>query len=75
MKKRLLLVAAVAMANLAAFAQVDNTLQFVDAAGNVVENGATITGVVEHKSDPLNGDYDQISTGLSVRTRQARKSA
>lgn len=67
MKKKLLLVAAVAMANLAAFAQVDNTLQFVDAAGNVVENGATITGVLEHKSDPMNGDYDQISTGLSVK--------
>lgn len=73
MKKGLLFIAALVLTNMTAFAQVDNTLQFVDAAGNVVEDGSTVTGILEHKSDPLNGDYDQISTGLSVKNTSGEK--
>lgn len=51
----------------AANAQVDNTLQFVDANGEVVENGAVVNGVVEYKDMGEYGGYYQVSTGLSVR--------
>lgn len=73
MKKGLLFIAALVLTNMTAFAQVDNTLRFVDAAGNVVEDGSTVTGILEHMSDPLNGEYDQISTGLSVKNTSGEK--
>ena len=72
-KKGLLFIAALVLTNMTAFAQVDNTLQFVDAAGNVVEDGSTVTGILEHMSDPLNGEYEQISTGLSVKNTSGEK--
>ena len=71
MKKRLLFIAALVLTNMAAFAQVDNTLQFVDAAGNVIENGATITGYWENSL--INGE--QITTGLSVKNTSSEKIA
>lgn len=67
MKKGLLFIAALVLTNMTAFAQVDNTLQFVDAAGNVIENGATVNGILELKDDPVNGDFYQISSGLYVK--------
>lgn len=70
MKKGLLFIAALVLTNMTAFAQVDNTLQFVDAAGNVVENGATVNGILEHKSDPMNGDYVQVNSGLYVKNNK-----
>lgn len=61
MKKSLLLFVFAMLVGGAASAQVDNTLQFVDASGNVVPDGSTVQGVVEE----IDGSY-QVSTGLSV---------
>ena len=69
MKKGLLFIAALVLTNMTAFAQVDNTLQFVDAAGNVVEDGSTVTGYWENSL--INGE--QITTGLSVKNTSGEK--
>lgn len=61
-KSLLLFVFSILFCN-AATAQVDNTLQFVDASGNVVEDGATVNGVVEY----VDLGYYQVSTGLYVK--------
>lgn len=52
----------VCMAN----AQVDNTLQFVDENGNIVNDGSTIEGKLEYVDDGYQ-QYYQISTGLYVK--------
>ena len=66
-KSLLLFVFSILFCN-AATAQVDNTLQFVDASGNVVEDGATVNGVVKYvdSGDPL-FSYYQVSSGLYVK--------
>lgn len=69
MKKSLLLFAFAMFVGGAASAQVDNTLQFVDASGNVVEDGATVSGIVEKLSD---GTF-QISTGLFVKNNSGER--
>lgn len=71
MKKSLLLFVAAMLVGGAANAQIDNTLQFVDANGNVVEDGATVNGVVEYiDMGALGGSY-QVSTGLSVKNNSS----
>ena len=47
-------------------AQVDNTLQFVDENGNIVNDGSTIEGKLEYVNDGIQ-QYYQISTGLYVK--------
>ena len=64
MKKIFTLCAAVLMSGAAAMAQVDNTFSIVDAEGNVIEDGATIT-VTEIEDDMFLGPV--IHSGLSVR--------
>lgn len=48
-------------------AQVDNTLQFVDENGNIVNDGSTIEGKLEYVDLGPNYSYYQISTGLYVK--------
>lgn len=69
MKKSLLLFVAAMLIGGAASAQVDNTLQFVDAGGNVVPDGSTVQGVCEEISE---GKY-QISTGLYVKNNSGEQ--
>lgn len=64
MRKSLLLFASAILFCGSAMAQVDHTLQFVDASGNVVEDGATVNGVVKYFDF---GDYYQVSSGLYVK--------
>lgn len=52
----------VCMAN----AQVDNTLQFVDENGNIVNDGSTIEGKLEYVDDEIQ-QYYQVSSGLYVK--------
>lgn len=47
-------------------AQVDNTLQFVDENGNIVNDGSTIEGKLEYFDDGFQ-QYYQVSTGLYVK--------
>lgn len=74
MKKSLLLFVAAMLVGGAANAQIDNTLQFVDASGNVIEDGATVNGEVEYIDMGAYGGYYQVSTGLSVKIIRARLS-
>lgn len=66
-KSLLLFVFSILFCN-AATAQVDNTLQFVDASGKVLDDGATVNGVVEYVDlgDP-SMSYYQVVTGLYVK--------
>lgn len=68
MKKSLLLFVAAMLVGGAANAQIDNTLQFVDASGNVIEDGATVNGEVEYSDY---GGYYQVSTGLFVKNNSS----
>lgn len=68
MKKSLLLFVAAMLVGGAANAQIDNTLQFVDASGNVIEDGATVNGEVEYNDY---GGYYQVSTGLFVKNNSS----
>lgn len=68
MKKSLLLFVFAALSCCGAMAQVDNTLQFVDSSGKVLEDGATVKGIVEYFDLGSPEDsYYQVSTGLSVK--------
>lgn len=71
MKKSLLLFVAAMLVGGAANAQTDNTLQFVDASGNVVEDGATVNGEVEYIDMGAYGGYYQVNTGLSVKNNSS----
>lgn len=71
MKKSLLLFVAAILLGGVANAQIDNTLQFVDANGNVVEDGATVNGVVEYIDMGDWGSSYQVSTGLSVKNNSS----
>lgn len=71
MKKSLLLFVAAMFVGGAANAQIDNTLQFVDANGNVIEDGATVNGEVEYIDMDALGGYYQVSTGLSVKNNSS----
>lgn len=71
MKKSLLLFVAAMLVGGVANAQIDNTLQFVDANGNVVEDGATVNGVVEYIETPGYGGSYKVSTGLSVKNNSS----
>lgn len=67
MKKSLLLFVAAMLVGGAANAQIDNTLQFVDANGNVIEDGATVNGVVEYIETPGFGGSYRVNSGLYVK--------
>ena len=67
MRKSLLLFASAILFCGSAMAQVDNTLQFVDASGNVVEDGATVNGVVKYVNIGGGLGYYQIDTGLRIK--------
>lgn len=60
---KLLILAVATLLGTTAYAQTDNTLQFVDKDGNVVENGSTIT--VSKATDDGMGN-PMIETGLFV---------
>lgn len=71
MKKSLLLFVAAMIFGGVANAQIDNTLQFVDANGNVVEDGATVNGEVEYiDMGELGGSY-QVNSGLYVKNNSS----
>lgn len=67
MKKSLLLFVVAMLFGGVANAQTDNTLQFVDANGNVVADGATVNGVVEYIDMGEYGAYYQVNSGLYVK--------
>lgn len=71
MKKSLLLFVAAMLVGGAANAQIDNTLQFVDASGNVVEDGATVNGEVEYIDMGAYGGYYQVNSGLYVKNNSS----
>lgn len=71
MKKSLLLFVAAMLVGGAANAQIDNTLQFVDASGNVVEDGATVNGEVEYIDAGAYGGYYQVNSGLYVKNNSS----
>lgn len=71
MKKSLLLFVAAMLVGGAANAQTDNTLQFVDASGNVVEDGATVNGEVEYIDAGAYGGYYQVNSGLYVKNNSS----
>lgn len=71
MKKSLLLFVAAMLVGGAANAQIDNTLQFVDANGNVVEDGATVNGEVEYIDAGAYGGYYQVNSGLYVKNNSS----
>lgn len=72
MKKSLLLFVAAMLVGGAANAQTDNTLQFVDASGNVVEDGATVNGEVEYiDASAYGGGYYQVNSGLYVKNNSS----
>ena len=71
MKKSLLLFVAAMLVGGAANAQIDNTLQFVDANGNVIEDGATVNGEVEYIDMDALGGYYQVNSGLYVKNNSS----
>lgn len=71
MKKSLLLFVAAMFVGGAANAQIDNTLQFVDANGNVIEDGATVNGEVEYIDMDALGGYYQVNSGLYVKNNSS----
>lgn len=71
MKKSLLLFVAAMLVGGAANAQIDNTLQFVDASGNVIEDGATVNGEVEYIDAGAYGGYYQVNSGLYVKNNSS----
>lgn len=71
MKKSLLLFVAAMLVGGAANAQIDNTLQFVDANGNVIEDGATVNGVVEYIETPGYGGSYRVNSGLYVKNNSS----
>lgn len=71
MKKSLLLFVAAMLVGGAANAQIDNTLQFVDANGNVIEDGATVNGVVEYIETPGFGGSYRVNSGLYVKNNSS----
>ena len=71
MKKSLLLFVAAMLVGGAANAQIDNTLQFVDASGNVIEDGATVNGEVEYIDMGAQGGIYQVSSGLYVKNNSS----
>lgn len=71
MKKSLLLFVAAMFVGGAANAQIDNTLQFVDANGNVIEDGATVNGEVEYIDMDALGGYYQVNRGLYVKNNSS----
>lgn len=71
MKKSLLLFVAAMLVGGAANAQIDNTLQFVDASGNVIEDGATVNGEVEYIDMGAYGGIYQVSSGLYVKNNSS----
>lgn len=68
MKKTLLLFITAVFVGSTASAQTDNTLQFVDEKGYVVEDGATVNGKLEYidLGDPMLSYYE-VNAGLSVK--------
>lgn len=71
MKKSLLLFVAAMLVGGVANAQIDNTLQFVDANGNVIEDGATVNGVVEYIETPGYGGSYRVNSGLYVKNNSS----
>lgn len=70
-KSLLLFVFSILFCN-AATAQVDNTLQFVDASGKVLDDGATVNGVVEYVDlgDP-SMSYYEVNSGLFIKNNSS----
>ena len=74
MKKSLLLFLVSVFIGGVASAQIDNTLQFVDKAGNVVADGATVEGELEYvDGGSPEWSYWQVTTGLSVRNNSSEE--
>ena len=70
-KKSLLLLFAASLFAGTMSAQVDNTLQFVDAEGNVIPDGSTVNGVYELIENPFAGDTHIVNSGLYVKNNSA----
>lgn len=71
MKKSLLLFVAAMLVGGVANAQIDNTLQFVDANGNVIEDSATVNGEVEYREIPGYGGSYVVNSGLYVKNNSS----
>lgn len=73
MKKSLLLFVFAALSCCGAMAQVDNTLQFVDSSGKVLEDGATVKGKVEYVEipDAPEFSYYQVNSGLFIKNNSS----
>ena len=72
MKKSLLLFVFAALSCCGAMAQVDNTLQFVDSSGKVLEDGATVKGIVEYFDLGSPEDsYYQVNSGLFIKNNSS----
>lgn len=70
--RNILLIVAASLFATAASAQVDKTIEFVDAEGNVVPDGSTIT-VTDVETDPFTGEPYQIISGLYVRNNSSEE--
>lgn len=70
--RKVLVLVAAALLGTTANAQIDNTLQFVDADGNVIPDGSTIT-VTDVEMDEFTGLPYQINSGLYVKKNSSEE--